>query len=138
MIFSAPEPWLECTIVITFCPSLTFNIFDFSKTAEQISTKLDRNQDINVLYKVCVFRANWLNHRAALASDWLRHFYFSETAERNSTQLDRRQDRNVLYEFCVFRADRKNKMATSASDWLRNEVHEMWPLVFNTDCIHWC
>ena len=79
------------------------NIFDFSTTAEQISTKLDRKQDLNVLYKVCVFRANRISYRAALASDWLRPiFYFSETAERNSTQLDRRQDRNVLYEFCVF------------------------------------
>ena len=40
-------------------PSLTFHIFDFSKTDEQNSTKLDRKQDLNVLYKVCVFRANW-------------------------------------------------------------------------------
>ena len=98
MIFSAPEPRLMCTIVITNVhvvrrPLLTFNIFDFSKTAEQNVTKLDRKQDLNVLYKVCVFRANWMSQRAALASDWLRHFYFSETAERNSTQLDRRQDR---------------------------------------------
>ena len=55
--------------------SLTFHIFDFSsKTAEQNSTKLDRKQDLNVLYKVCVFRANLKNKVAALASDWLRHF----------------------------------------------------------------
>ena len=36
--------------------SLTFHIFDFSsETAERNSTKLDRKQDLNVLYKVCVF-----------------------------------------------------------------------------------
>ena len=54
---------LKCTIVITRCPSsvspsLTFHIFDFSETAEQNSTKLNRKQDLNVLYQVCVFGAN--------------------------------------------------------------------------------
>ena len=72
---------LKCTIVITRCPSsavrpsLTFHIFDFSsKTTEQNSTKLDRKQDLNVLYQVCVFWADRKNKMAALASDWLRHF----------------------------------------------------------------
>ena len=52
-----------------------WDIFDFfSETAEQNSTKLDRKQDLNVLYQVCVFRADWKNKMAALASDWLRHF----------------------------------------------------------------
>ena len=38
--------------------SLTFHIFDFSsEAAKRNSTKLDRKQDPNVLYKVCVFRA---------------------------------------------------------------------------------
>ena len=78
-------------------------------------------QDLNVLYKVCVFRADRKNKMAVLASDWLRHFdFFSETAEQNSTKLDRKQDLNVLYQDCVFRADRINKMATLASDWLRH------------------
>ena len=47
------------------CPSVrrpsgvNFHIFDFSsKTAERNSTKLDRKQDLNALYQVCVFRAN--------------------------------------------------------------------------------
>ena len=55
-----------CTIVITRCPSsvrpssvhpsLTFHIFDFSsETTEQNSTKLDRKQDLNILYQVCGF-----------------------------------------------------------------------------------
>ena len=73
---------LKCTIVIMCCPSsvcrpssLTFHIFDFSsETAERNSTKLDRKQDLNVLFQVCVFWADRKNKMAALASDWLRHF----------------------------------------------------------------
>ena len=71
---------LKCTIVITRCPSsvvlpsLTFHIFDFfSETIEQNSTKLDRKHELNILYQVCVFRADRKNEMAALASDWLRH-----------------------------------------------------------------
>ena len=52
-----------------------WHIFNFSsETAERNSTKLDRKQDLNVLYQVCVFRADRKNKMAALASDWLRHF----------------------------------------------------------------
>ena len=56
-------------------PLIGWHIFDFvSETAEWNSTKLDRKQDLNVLYQVFVFRANRKNKMAALASDWLRHF----------------------------------------------------------------
>ena len=56
-------------------PLIGWDIFDFfSKTTEQNSTKLDRKQDLNALYQVCVFRADRKNKMAALASDWLRHF----------------------------------------------------------------
>ena len=56
-------------------PLIGWDIFDFSsETAERNSTKLDRKQDLNTLYKVCVFRADQKNKMAALASDWLRHF----------------------------------------------------------------
>ena len=52
-----------------------WDIFDFSsETAERNSTKLDRMQDLNVLFEVCVFQADRKNKMAALASDWLRHF----------------------------------------------------------------
>ena len=52
-----------------------WDIFDFSsETAERNSTKLDRKQDLNVLYHVCIFRADRKNKMVALASDWLRHF----------------------------------------------------------------
>ena len=45
-------------------PLIGWDIFDFSsETAEQNSTKLDRKQDLNVLYQVCVFgpigRTRW-------------------------------------------------------------------------------
>ena len=56
-------------------PLIGWDIFDFfSETAEQNSTKLDRKQDLNALYQVCVFRADRKSKMAALASDWLRHF----------------------------------------------------------------
>ena len=56
-------------------PLIGWDIFNFSsETAERNSTKLDRKQDFNVLYQVCVFRADRKNNMAALASDWLRHF----------------------------------------------------------------
>ena len=56
-------------------PLIGWDIFDFSsETAERNSRNLDRNQDLNVLYQVCVFRADQKNRMAALASDWLRHF----------------------------------------------------------------
>ena len=73
---------LKCTIVIIRCLSSVrlsfhfhfhFHIFDFS--SEQNSTKLDRKQDLNVLYQVCVFRADRKTKMAALASDWLRQFW---------------------------------------------------------------
>ena len=53
-----------------------WDIFDFfSKTAEGNLTKLDSKQDLNVLYQVCVFRADWKTKMAAPTSDWLRHFW---------------------------------------------------------------
>ena len=56
-------------------PLIGWDIFGFSsETAERYSTKLDRKEDLNALYQVCVFRADWKNKMAALASDWLRHF----------------------------------------------------------------
>ena len=102
---------LKCTFsVVRRLSSLTFHIFDFSKTTERNSTKLDRKQDLNVLYQVYVFQADLKNKRAALASDWQDIFHFSsEPAERNSRKLDRKQDLNVLYQVCVFWANRKTR-----------------------------
>ena len=89
-------------------PLIGWDIFNFSsETAKQNSTKLDRKQDLNVLYHlVCVFRANLENEMAALASvGWDIFDFPSETAKRNSTKFKRKQDLNVLYQICVLRAD---------------------------------
>ena len=49
-------------------PLIAWNIFDFSfETAERNSMKLDRKQDPNVLYQMCVFRTDRKNKMAALA-----------------------------------------------------------------------
>ena len=110
------------------CPLIDWDIFDFSsETAECNSTKIVRKQDLNILYQVCVFRADRKNKMAALASDWLRHFGLLRwIAERNSTKLARKQDLNVFYQVCVFRADRKNKMAALASNWPRHFRLLLW------------
>ena len=84
MLVSAPDPKAQVhycdhasSVRLSFVvrPSLTFHIFDFSsETTEQNSTKLDRKQELNSLYQVCVVRADQKNKMAALASDWLGHF----------------------------------------------------------------
>ena len=74
-----------------------WDIFDFSsETAERNSTKLDRKQDYNVLYQVCVFRADRKNKMATLASDWLRHFrllLWNRWKEFNKTWQEARSQR---------------------------------------------
>ena len=56
-------------------PLIGRDIFDFfSETAEQNSTKLDRKDDLNVLYQVCVFWVDRKNKMAAQTSNWPRHF----------------------------------------------------------------
>ena len=47
-------------------PLIGWNIFDFSETPKRNSTKLDRKQDLNVLYQVCVFRVDQYTKIAAL------------------------------------------------------------------------
>ena len=75
-------------------PLIGWEIFDFSdETAERNSKKLDRKQDLKVLYQVCVFRADQKNKMAAPASDWLRHFRFllwNRWTELNKTWQERR------------------------------------------------
>ena len=108
-----------------------WDIFDFSsETAQWNSTKLDKKQDLNVLYQVCVFRADRKNKMTRWPPwpliGWDISDFSSETAERNSMKLDRKQDLNGIYEVCVFRADWKNKMAALASDWLRHFRLLLW------------
>ena len=86
-------------------PSVNFHIFDFSsETAERNSMKLDRKQDLNALYQVCVFRADRKNKMAALASDWLRHFrllLWNRWTEFNETWQEARSQR-PLPSLCFF------------------------------------
>ena len=78
-------------------PLIGWDIFNFSsETAEQNSTKLDRKQYLNVLYQVCVFRADRKNKMAALACDWLRHFrllLWNPWMEFNETWQEARSQR---------------------------------------------
>ena len=55
-------------------PLIGWDISHFSEIAERNSTKLDREQDLNVFYLVCVFRADKKNKIADPASHWLRQF----------------------------------------------------------------
>ena len=78
-------------------PLIGWDILDFSsETAERNSMKLDRKQDLNVLYQVCAFRADRKNKMAALASDWLRHFrllLWNHWTEFNETWQEARTQR---------------------------------------------
>ena len=113
------------------CLSLTFHIFDFSsETAEQNSMKLDRKQDLNVLYQVCIFRADQkVSWQPPIGRDIFD--FSSETPEHNSTKLNRKQNLNILYKVSVFRADWKTKMVTLVDPSTKvahcAQVHHMWP-----------
>ena len=114
-------------------PLIGWVIFDFSsETAERNSTKLDRKQDLNVLYQVCVFRADRKNKMAALASDWLRHFWlflWNRWTEINETWQEARFQR-LLPSLCFsgrwvnknFRPGRSVKKVAHCT-----QVHDMWP-----------
>ena len=86
-------------------PLIGWDILDFSsETAKRNSTKLDRKQDLNVLYQVCVFRADRKNKMAALTSDWLSHFrllLWNRWTEFNETWQEARSQR-PLPSFCLF------------------------------------
>ena len=79
-------------------PLIGWDIFDFSSvTAKWNSMKLDRKQDLNVLYQVCVFRADRKTRwRPWPLIGWDIFDFSSETVQQNSTKLDRKQDLNIL------------------------------------------
>ena len=91
-------------------PLIGWDIFDFfSETAERNSMKLDRKQDLNVFYLVCVFRADRKNKIAALVSDWLRHFrllLWNRWMEFNETWQEARSKR-PLPSLCFLRRSEK-------------------------------
>ena len=114
-------------------PLIGLDIFDFfSEAAEWNSTKLDRMQDLNVLYQVCVFRAGRKNKMAALVSDWLRHFrllLWNCWTEFNETWQEARSQR-VLPSLCFLgRSVNKNVrlgwFLKKVADCI--QVHDMCP-----------
>ena len=124
-------------------PLIGWDIFDFSsETAERNSTKLDRKQYLNVLYQVCVFRADWKNKMAALASDWLRHFWlllWNRRTEFNETWQEARSQRplpNVC--FSGRRVNKNFRPGWSVKKVAHcTQVHDMWPfgpLVYHVVC----
>ena len=119
-------------------PLIGWDIFNFSsETAERNSTKLDMKQDLNVLYQVCVFRADRKNKMAALASDWLKHFrllLWNRWTEFNDTWQEARSQR-PLPSFCF--SGRSEKQDGRPGLWLAetfstsplkplNELNETW------------
>ena len=120
ILFSAPNS--KARVHFTQCPlsvhsTLTFSIFDFSGPAEQNSAILDK-QDLNILYQVCVFRADAKPRWPPKPLIGRNIFNFS--SEQNSMKLDRKEDLDILYQVCVFRADWKTKKAAPTSDCLRH------------------
>ena len=90
---------LKCIIVITRCrsavrrpSSLFVHIFDFFfETAVWNSKELDRKQDRNVLYQVCVFGPIGKIRCPTWPLIWWDIIdFFSETAQRHSKKLDRK------------------------------------------------
>ena len=114
-------------------PLIGRDIFDFSsETDERNSKKLDRKQDLNVLYQVCVFWADQKNRMAALASDWPRHFrllLWNRWMEFKETWQEARSQR-PLPSLC-FSGRWVNKNV--CLDWFLKkvahctQVHDMWP-----------
>ena len=111
-------------------PLIGWDIFDFSsETAEWNSTKLDRKQDLNVLYQVCVFLADRKNKMAALASDWLRHFLlllWNHWTEFNETWQEAKSQRPLPSLCFSGRTEKQDGRPRAASDWLR-----LWLLLWN-------
>ena len=105
-----------------------WDIFNFSsETAERNSRKLDRKQDLNVLYQVFVFRANRKNKMAALASDWLKHFRLflsNRWTDFNQTWQEARSQCPLPSLSISCRSEKR--MAALASDWLTHFRLLLW------------
>ena len=114
-------------------PLIGWDIFDFSsETAEQNSTKLDRKQDLNVLYHVCVFRADRKNKMAALASNWLRHFrllLWNRWTEFNETWQEERSQRPLPSLCFLGRSEKQDCRPGQSIKKVAHctQVHDMWP-----------
>ena len=115
-----------------FWALIGWDIFDFPETADQNSTKLDRKQDLNVLYQVCVFWADRKNKTATLASDWLRQFWlllWNRWTEFNETWQEARSQHHLpsLYfsGLSVIKNYHPGRFITKVAHC--GQVHDMWP-----------
>ena len=110
-------------------PLIVWDNFHFSsESIERNSTKLDRKQDLYILYLVCVFQADRKNKMVVLAYDWLRHFrllLWDHWTEFKETWQEVRSQR-PLPSLC-FTGHWKNKMAALAFDCRR----QFWLLLWN-------
>ena len=117
-------------------PLIGWDIFNFSpETDERISKKLDRKQDLNALYQVCVFWADRKNKMAALASDWQRHFrllLWNHWTKFNETVQEARSQR-LLPSLCFW--GRSEKQNGRPGLWLA-ETFSTFPLK-PLNGIHW-
>ena len=108
-------------------PLTGWDIFDFSS-----ETKLARKHDLNLIYKICVFRADPKNKMAAQASDWLRQVgllswnRWTEFKETWNKARSRRLPPSLCFPSQRNSKNRKNKMAAAASDRLRHFRHLFW------------
>ena len=105
-----------------------WDIFDFfSETAERNSMELDRKQDLNVLYQVCVFRADRQNKMTALASDLLRHFrlLWNCWTEFNETWQEARSQCPLPSLYFVNKNGRPGRFPKEVAHC--TQVHDMWP-----------
>ena len=137
-MFLALLSWrLKWAIVIvhrssSICLSnVNFHIFNFSsETTEQNSMKLDRKQDLNVLYQVCILQADPKNKMASPTSDLLRHLQlllWNRWMEFNKTSQKARSQCPPLSKWFFLADPKKNKIAALASDWLTH----FWLLLWN-------
>ena len=143
-LFSSPEPKAQ----VSYChiapsvvrpSSVNFHIFNFfSETAEQNSTKLDRMQDLNVLYQVCVFRADQKNKMATQASDWLRHFQlllWNQWTEFNET-WQKARSQYPLPSLCFSGRSEKNDFFSEIAEWNSTKLERKQDLnVFYQVCV---
>ena len=114
-------------------PLIGWDIFNFSsKTAERNSTKLDRKQDVNVLYQVCVFPADRKNKIAARDSDCLRHFrllLWNRWTECNETWPEARPKRplpSLCFSGKSEKQDGRHGLWFTQQDWLRHFRLLLW------------
>ena len=104
------------------------DIFHFSsETVEWNSTKLERKQDLNILYHVCVFRSDQKNKMAPRPLiSWDFFDFSSETAERISTKLDNKLYLSVSLRSLCF-SGRSEKQDDLPGIWLAETFrHLLW------------